>query len=94
MDVSFIYFLHKFHGLGKITLRNGCKTPYIARPDVSYVQVKVNKTIFLSFDNKNYVLCGFEKYIKINMLTSSSQMIFKPMRNSYVVNIYMFLLYL
>ena len=26
----FIYFLHKFHGLSKITLRHGCITPYIA----------------------------------------------------------------
>ena len=29
----FFYFQHKFHGLGKITLRHGCNTPYIACPD-------------------------------------------------------------
>ena len=29
----FIYFLHKLYGLGKITLRHGCNTPYIACPD-------------------------------------------------------------
>ena len=31
--IIFIYFLHKFHGLGKITLRHGSNTPYIACPD-------------------------------------------------------------
>ena len=30
----FIYFLHKFHGLGKITLQHGCNTPYIACPEI------------------------------------------------------------
>ena len=44
-STHFIYFLHKFHGLGKITLRHCCNTPYIACPGAMTDQVESGKSV-------------------------------------------------
>ena len=50
------YFLHKLHGLGKITLRRGCNTPYIARPDKFELNTSSIQELMLCFNTVVYII--------------------------------------
>ena len=51
-----IYFLHKLHGLGKITIRHGCNTPYIARPDKFEHNTSSIQELMLCFNTVAYII--------------------------------------